>query len=66
MDEVENENDEKAEESEREEEVELIEEGEENIIDDSSVGGSENDFIGVKEKNLNDLEEKKNRLLFDD
>jgi hypothetical protein len=47
-------------------ENELIEEGEENVNDDSLIDASENDFAAKgKDKNMDDLEEKKNKLLYD-
>lgn len=44
----------------------IVEDGEENIVDED-IDASENDFVSkpAKEKKMQDLEEKKNRLLFD-
>lgn len=44
----------------------IVEDGEENI-EDEDINASEDDFVnkGGKEKKMQDLEEKKNRLLFD-
>jgi hypothetical protein len=44
----------------------IVEDGEENIEEDD-IDASENDFVSkpAKEKKMQDLEEKKNRLLFD-
>jgi hypothetical protein len=46
--------------------LELLEDGEENI-EDSMMETSEKDFVqNRKDKNLTDLEEKKNKLLFEE
>lgn len=45
----------------------IVEDGEENIIEEDDIDASENDFVSKagKEKQLQDLQEKKNRLLYD-
>lgn len=63
LDEIEDENDKVV----IREDEDLIEEGEENVIDDSLIDASENDFIAKgKDKNLSDLEDKKNKLLYEE
>lgn len=46
---------------------EIVEDGEENISEDDDIDASEQDFVAKpgKDKNMNDLEEKKNKLLYE-